>query len=62
MPDNSTALIQSTLDMLILKRYSSRPCMTGALPSASKQLAGGSSKVNPGSLFPRFADWSVTDC
>jgi len=52
MPDKNTALIQGTLDMLILKTLALEPMHAHGLGLRIEQISQGVFQVNPGSLFP----------
>ncbi len=48
----STALLQGTLDLLILKALSPEPMHGLAISRRIAQVTGGTFQVKPGSLFP----------
>jgi len=52
MPDRNTALVQGTLDMLILKTLALEPMHAHGIGVRIKQISRGVFLVNPGSLFP----------
>src|SRR5213083_3624027 len=54
MPDNNTALVQGTLDMLILKTLALEPMHAHGIGLRIEQISKGVFQVNPGSLFPAF--------
>src|SRR5215471_13626986 len=54
MPDKSTALVQGTLDMLILKTLALEPMHGWGIGQRIEQISRGVFQVNPGSLFPAF--------
>src|SRR5215471_4567270 len=54
MPDKSTALVQGTLDMLILKTLALEPMHGWGIAQRIEQISKGVFQVNPGSLFPAF--------
>ena len=69
--DSSTALVQGTLDMLILKTLDLEPMHGYGIGVRIEQVSRGAFRVNAGSLFPAFrrlerdglikGDWRVTD-
>jgi PadR family transcriptional regulator, regulatory protein PadR len=54
MTDRATALIQGTLDMLILKTLSLEPLHGFGIAQRIEQISRGVFRVNAGSLFPAF--------
>ena len=52
MVDKSTALVQGTLDMLILKTLALEPMHAHGIGLRIEQISRGVFQVNPGSLFP----------
>jgi PadR family transcriptional regulator PadR len=54
MVDKSTALVQGTLDMLILKTLALEPLHGYGIAQRIEQISRGVFQVNPGSLFPAF--------
>src|SRR5437588_12858888 len=54
MPDKNTALVQGTLDMLILKTLALEPMHAHGIGLRIEQISKGVFQVNPGSLFPAF--------
>ena len=54
MPDRNTALLQGTLDMLILKTLALEPMHAHGIGLRIEQISQGVFQVNPGSLFPAF--------
>jgi len=54
MPDKNTALLQGTLDMLILKTIALEPMHAHGIGLRIEQISQGVFQVNPGSLFPAF--------
>jgi PadR family transcriptional regulator, regulatory protein PadR len=54
MPDKNTALVQGTLDMLILKTLALEPMHAHGIGLRIEQISRGVFQVNPGSLFPAF--------
>jgi len=54
MPDKNTALVQGTLDMLILKTLPLEPMHAHGVQLRIEQISQGVFQVNPGSLFPAF--------
>jgi PadR family transcriptional regulator, regulatory protein PadR len=71
MTDTSKALVQGTLDMLILKTLALQPMHGWGIGQRIEQISGGVFLVNPGSLFPAFrrlerqglirAEWGATE-
>ncbi len=71
MADESTDVIQGTLDMLILKSLSLEPMHGFGIGRRIEQISKGVFKVNPGSLMLAFkrmeragllaSDWRTTD-
>jgi transcriptional regulator len=71
MPDETTDVIQGTLDMLILKTLSLAPMHGFGVARRIEQVTGGVFKVNPGSLLLAFrrleregmldADWRPSE-
>ena len=51
MPDKNTALVQGTLDMLILKTLSLEPMHGFGISRRVEQVSRGVFRVNPGSLL-----------
>ena len=51
MPDKNTALVQGTLDMLILKTLSLEPMHGIGISRRVEQVSRGVFRVNPGSLL-----------
>jgi len=54
MPEQSTDVIQGTLDMLILKSLSLQPMHGFGITQRIEQISKGVFKVNPGSLMLAF--------
>src|SRR5439155_24827847 len=54
MPDKNTALVQGTLDMLILKTLALEPMHAHGIGLRIEQISKRVFQVNPGSLFPAF--------
>jgi transcriptional regulator len=54
MTDKPTALVQGTLDMLILKTLQLEPMHGWGIAQRIEQISRGVFQVNPGSLFPAF--------
>jgi transcriptional regulator len=54
MPENAAALVQGTLDMLILKTLELEPMHGWGIAQRIEQISRGVFEVNPGSLFPAF--------
>jgi PadR family transcriptional regulator PadR len=54
MPEKSGALVQGTLDMLILKTLALEPLHGYGIAQRIEQISQGVFAVNPGSLFPAF--------
>ena len=52
MADQNTALVQGTLDMLILKTLALEPMHAHGIGLRIEQISQGVFQVNPGSLFP----------
>ncbi|HZP62389.1 MAG TPA: PadR family transcriptional regulator [Terriglobales bacterium] len=52
MPDKNTALVQGTLDMLILKTLALEAMHAHGVQLRIEQISRGVFQVNPGSLFP----------
>jgi PadR family transcriptional regulator PadR len=52
MPESNTALVQGTLDMLILKTLALEPMHAHGIGLRIEQISQGVFLVNPGSLFP----------
>jgi PadR family transcriptional regulator PadR len=52
MPPKSAALVQGTLDMLILKTLALEPLHGYGISLRIEQMSRGIFRVNPGSLFP----------
>ena len=52
MPDRRAALLQGTLDLLILKALSTGPLHGLGASRRVEQITGGAFSVQPGSLFP----------
>ena len=71
MTDKNTALVQGTLDMLILKTLALEPMHAHGIGLRIEQISRGVFQVNPGSLFPAFrrlerqgeirAEWRATE-
>ena len=69
--DNSSWLVQGTLDMLILKTLALEPMHGYGIAARIDQISQGVFKVNAGSLFPAFrrlerdhqirSEWRVTE-
>jgi transcriptional regulator len=51
LPDQSTDLIQGTLDMLILKTVALEPMHGYGIANRLEQMSGGVFRINAGSLF-----------
>jgi transcriptional regulator len=54
MPDKNKALVQGTLDMLILKTLALEPMHAHGIELRIEQISQGVFQVNAGSLFPAF--------
>jgi PadR family transcriptional regulator, regulatory protein PadR len=54
MADQSTELVQGTLDMLILKTLDLAPMHGWGIAQRIRQMSGEVFEINPGSLFPAF--------
>src|SRR5215831_11201 len=54
VPDKPAALVQGTLDMLILKTLALEPMHGWGIAQRIEQISQGVFQVNPGSLFPAF--------
>ena len=52
MPNSNTALLQGTLDVLILKVLALEPMHGLGISRRIAQITGGTFQVKPGSLFP----------
>ena len=52
MPDKSSAIVQGTLDMLILKTLALEPLHSYGIGIRIEQISKGVFQVNAGSLFP----------
>jgi PadR family transcriptional regulator, regulatory protein PadR len=52
MADKNTAVVQGTLDMLILKTLALEPMHAYGIGLRIEQISRGVFQVNPGSLFP----------
>jgi transcriptional regulator len=52
MPEKNTALVQGTLDMLILKTVALESMHAHGIGLRIEQISQGVFQVNPGSLFP----------
>ena len=71
MAENPTALVQGTLDMLILKTLALEPMHGYGIALRIEQISRGVFQVNAGSLFPAFrrlerdglleSDWRATE-
>jgi len=71
MGEQSSDLVQGTLDMLILKTLALEPMHGYGIALRIEQISRGVFRVNPGSLFPAFkrleregwikAEWRPTD-
>ena len=71
MPDQSTDVIQGTLDMLVLRSLSLEPMHGFGISRRIEQISKGVFKVNPGSLLLAFqrleragyiaGDWRATE-
>jgi PadR family transcriptional regulator, regulatory protein PadR len=69
--DKTSALVQGTLDMLILKTLALEPMHGYGIGVRLEQVSRGAFQVNAGSLFPAFrrlerdglikADWRATE-
>jgi PadR family transcriptional regulator PadR len=69
--DRPSALVQGTLDMLILKTLALEPMHAYGIGVRLEQISKGVFQVNPGSLFPAFrrlerdglikGDWQTTE-
>jgi PadR family transcriptional regulator, regulatory protein PadR len=64
--EHSVALVQGTLDMLILKTLDLQPMHGWGIAQRIVQVSRGVFEVNPGSLFPAFrrlerAGWLACD-
>ena len=69
--DKTSALVQGTLDMLILKTLALEPMHGYGIGMRLEQISKGAFQVNAGSLFPAFrrlerdglikADWRATE-
>jgi len=70
-PDKSSAVVQGTLDMLILKTLALEPMHGYGIGMRLEQISNGAFQVNAGSLFPAFrrlerdglikAEWDATE-
>ena len=70
-PDKTSALVQGTLDMLILKTLALEPMHGYGIGMRLEQISKGAFQVNAGSLFPAFrrlerdglikAEWQATE-
>ena len=70
-PDKTSALVQGTLDMLILKTLALEPMHGYGIGVRLEQISKGAFQVNAGSLFPAFrrlerdglikAEWRATE-
>jgi transcriptional regulator len=70
-PDKTSALVQGTLDMLILKTLALEPMHGYGIGVRLEQISRGAFQVNAGSLFPAFrrlerdglikAEWRATE-
>ncbi len=54
MGERGGALVQGTLDMLILKTLALEPLHGYGIAQRIEQISGSVFRVNPGSLFPAF--------
>jgi len=66
MPENQTALLQGTLDLLILKAIGSGEFHGLGISRRVEQITHGTFQVKPGSLFPALhrmeeAGWLASD-
>lgn len=71
MPEQSTELVQGTLDMLILKTLALGPLHGFGITIRIEQISEGVFRVNPGTLFPALkrlereglidSDWRITE-
>jgi transcriptional regulator len=52
VPQEQTALLQGTLDLLILKSLALQPMHGLGIARRVEQITGGTFQVKPGSLFP----------
>ena len=69
--DKTSALVQGTLDMLILKTLALEPMHGYGIGMRLEQISNGAFQVNAGSLFPAFrrlerdglikAEWRATE-
>jgi PadR family transcriptional regulator PadR len=69
--ENSSGLVQGTLDMLILRTLALEPMHGYGIGMRLEQISRGTFRVNAGSLFPAFrrleregeivAEWRVTE-
>jgi PadR family transcriptional regulator, regulatory protein PadR len=69
--ENSSGLVQGTLDMLILRTLALEPMHGYGIGLRLEQISRGALRVNAGSLFPAFrrlerdgeivAEWRVTE-
>jgi PadR family transcriptional regulator PadR len=69
--DKTSALVQGTLDMLILKTLALEPMHGYGIGMRLEQISNGAFQVNAGSLFPAFrrlerdglikAEWDATE-
>ena len=55
MPDQSTDLIQGTLEMLVLKTLALEPLHGYGIALRIEQISDGAFRVNPGSLLPALS-------
>jgi PadR family transcriptional regulator, regulatory protein PadR len=55
MPDQSTDLIQGTLEMLVLKTLALEPLHGYGIALRIEQISQGAFRVNPGSLLPALS-------
>lgn len=54
MANSTAAVVQGTLDMLVLKTLALQPMHAYGIAQRIKQISQGVFDVNPGSLFPAF--------
>ena len=62
MPDNNAALVQGTLDMLVLKTLALEPMHAHGIHLRIDQISRGVFQVNPGSLFPALKRLERAGC
>jgi hypothetical protein len=60
-PAKQSVLVQGALDMLILRTLALEPMHGYGIGVRLEQISQGVFRINAGSLFPAFDDWSETD-